>query len=287
MQEIRNSKINVGITGSTGLIGKHLTKALLEKEFTVIPLKRGFDNGTVKDCDILINLAGANIGKRWTKKHKNEIWSSRINTTNRLSDALNEIYKQESTSGITKERTLISASATGIYKSESGQVFTEKSFEYGDDFLAELCKAWEEEANKSIGSARVAIVRFGVVMTKEGGALPKMILPSRFGVQMIFGTGNQKISWISLDDLIRGIMFIMEKNLEGTFNFTAPGSLTYSALSDIISHRYKTFIKVKIPDSILGLFMGDGSKVLTTGHITYPERLIQYGFKFNNPLFMV
>jgi hypothetical protein len=213
MQEIRNSTINVGITGASGLIARHLTKALVDKEFTVIPLLRGFEPETVKKCDIIINLAGANIGKRWTKKHKNEIWSSRINTTKRLSDALNQIFQQESATGIKRERLLISASATGIYKSDTDQVYTEKSYEYGDDFLAALCKAWEEEALRSNGSVRVAIVRFGVVMTKEGGALPKMILPSRFGIQMIFGTGNQKISWISLEDLVREFFSLLKTSL--------------------------------------------------------------------------
>jgi hypothetical protein len=287
MQEIRNSKINVGITGASGLIGRHLTKALIDNEYTVIPLGRGFDAGSVKNCDIIINLAGANIGKRWTKKYKNEIWSSRINTTKKLSEILNDLFQHESSIGIKRDRMLISASATGIYKSDSDQIFTEKSYKYGGDFLAELCKAWEEEAMRSKGSARVAIVRFGLVMTKEGGTLPKMILPSKFGVKIIFGTGNQKISWISLEDLIRGIVFIIENRLEGPFNFTAPGSLTYSALADIISNRYKTFIKIKIPDLILGIILKDGSKVVTSGQVTYPERLIENGFKFNSPLFMV
>jgi len=286
MQEIRNSTINVGITGASGLIGRHLTKALIDKEISVIPLLRGFDTETVKNCDIIINLAGANIGKRWTKKYKNEIWSSRINTTKRLSDALNIIFQQESATGIKRERLLISASATGIYKSDTDQVYTEISYEYGDDFLAALCKAWEEEAMRCNGSARVAIVRFGVVMTKEGGALPKMILPSKFGIKIIFGTGDQKISWISLEDLVRGILFIIENRFDGPFNFTAPGSLTYNAVADILSQRHRTFIKIKIPSLILGIVMGEGSKVLTSGQITYPERLIKNGFKFNNPLFI-
>ena len=90
-----------------------------------------------------------------------------------------------------------------------------------------------------------------------------------------------------MEDLVRGILFIIENKLDGPFNFTAPGSLTYSALSDIISHRYKTFIKIKIPDVVLGLILKEGSKVLTSGQITYPERLIESGFKFNSPLFTV
>ena len=283
---IKNGKV-VGITGASGMIGTTLNSALTERGYNVIALKRGFDITNIEGCDIIINLAGANIGKRWSKKYMREIRESRLGTTSRIAQYLKDIYLNESTISGKGKLLFISASATGIYKENTSQVFTERSFEYGDDFLAELCKSWECEALKAAEYAKVAITRFGVVMTKKGGALPKMMLPAKFGIRVIIGSGEQNISWISLEDLVRGIIFIIETDSEGVFNFTAPGSLTYKTAVETISHEYTTFINIKVPEFALKAILKDGHKILTSGNITYPERLIESGFTFEKPLFVM
>lgn len=281
------SKLNrkIGITGSSGLIGRSLKDALEKNGFNVITLNRAFTINDISECDVIVNLAGANISGRWTKNYKKEIFSSRIETTKKLTDYIAKQIENNKSDGINKEFQLINASATGIYLSDTDRIHTESNNEYGNDFLAEVCKAWEQAATQISSVAKVAILRFGVVITPAGGALPKMVMPAKFGLKLILGSGNQKISWISLEDLLRGIIFIIENREEGIFNFTAPGSLTYRAVTDIISHRYRCFLKIRVPDSILKLLIGEGSKVLTSGNITYPERLIQSGFSFNKPLF--
>lgn len=283
---IKNGKV-VGITGASGMIGTALNSALTDSGYNVMALTRNFDINNIAGCDIIINLAGANIGKRWSKTYMREIRESRLGTTSRIAQYLRDIHLNEPNTADKGKRLFISASATGIYKENTSQVFTERCFEYGDDFLAELCKSWEGEAMKASEYAKVAITRFGVVMTKKGGALPKMILPSKFGIKVIIGSGEQNISWISLEDLVRGIIFIIETGNEGVFNFTAPGSLTYKTAADTISQEYPTFIKIRVPEFALRAILKDGHKILTSGNITYPERLIESGFTFEKPLFVM
>ena len=208
--------MKVLITGSTGLVGTALTKALARQGHTVCRLIRpttqipegaagGFDvswnpetgelGGAAVGADAVVNLSGASIaGKRWTTEYKAILHGSRIRATRALVKALEKMSARPAL--------LISASAVGFYGNRGDEILTEESSS-GDDFLAELAKEWEAEARKAetLGT-RVVLARFGLILAGSGGALPMMMRPFRFSVGGRVGSGEQWISWISLPDAV-------------------------------------------------------------------------------------
>src|SRR5579864_3677309 len=198
------------VTGSTGLVGTALVQALARNGHTVCRLirpesvvagttKEGFDlawnpatgelGGAGVGADAVVNLAGASIaGGRWTKERKELLGTSRIDTTRAL---VNALAKMNARPGV-----LVSASAIGIYGDRGGEVLTEES-KPGTDFLAGLAREWEAEALKAEAlGIRVVLARFGIILAKEGGALPKMMLPFKFGAGGKLGSGKQWMSWV-------------------------------------------------------------------------------------------
>ena len=168
--------MNIAMTGATGYIGKHLSSYLTEKGgHRVIPLGRSmFREGmsglliqTLAHCDVVINLAGAPINKRWTPEYKQELFNSRIVVTNRIIRALNAVK--------TKPKLMISASAVGYYPSEAE--VDEYTRTRGEGFLSDLCYAWEKEAKHCPEPTRLVITRFGVVLSPDGGAMQQMLRP--------------------------------------------------------------------------------------------------------------
>ena len=266
--------IKVGITGSTGFIGKELSRFLNEKGFEVIPLSRGFKPEIASECDILINLAGATINKRWSKNYKNEIVNSRVETTKRVIDSIQSSNRV---------KLLINASAVGIYEQDNNTVHTENSTTLSSGFLGEVCKLWEREALKADGKCRVVIMRLGVVLSEKGGALRKMSLGAKFGVAAVAGKGTQFISWIMLGDLLRAIHFIIENGtITGIVNMTAPDPLTNYDLTKLISLKYHTFLTIKVPSALFRMVMGESSELLLKGVKVIPEKLEKAGFKFDS-----
>lgn len=269
----------IGITGAGGFIGKNLTKALLQKGHQVIGLNRGFDSVQVGHCDVVFNLAGASINRRWSKKGMEEIFSSRIGTTRRLCSMIREG---------SKVKLMVSTSATGIYSTDENLKHDEYQNTMGDGFLADVCKAWEKEALSASDITRVVIARLGVVMDQSGGALPKMALPFKFGVTAIFGNGSQIISWIMLEDLIRAFVSIAENNCipnGNIVNMCAPNPITYKELANKLSELYKTFAKIRIPGFVLKTAMGEASSIILEGQHVTSKILQECGFNFTNPSF--
>jgi len=272
----------IGITGATGFIGSALSQFLEEKGYLIIPLNRGFTLTDVDDCDIIINLAGASINRRWSSSARKLIRESRIETTKRLIGFLNS-------SGSKRTSLLISASAIGIYPTSKSKTdidyktYDEYSPERGDDFLTQTCIDWENEALKANNSSiRVVIARFGVVLSNKGGALPKMSLPFKFGVAGTIGNGKQPFSWIALEDLLRAFAFLIEKEeLSGVFNFTSPNPVNNYELTQSLARHYKCPIKLRIPAFVFKAAYGDASTLFTDGQRVLPTRLIENGFLFN------
>ncbi len=278
------NKKAAGITGASGLIGRELSAMLSANGYIVVRLKRDFTIEDIALCDIIINLAGAAINRRWSKKYKKLLVDSRIKTTARIADALTELARIEHGS---RERVFISASAIGIYGNNSNTIYTEDCASYGEGFLARLCMEWEKEAQRAAGNSRVAITRFGLVMSKKGGALPKLLMPFKMGVSFIPGSGNQIISWITLEDLVNAMIHIINHPVEGIFNFTSPSPLSYREMAGIISAKYHTLFTLRLPEKMLRLFMGESSSVITTGQYVSSKRLEDTGFVFKTPRFVV
>ncbi len=269
----------VGITGSSGLIGSSIAGRLSDKGFAIKPLSRNFKKEDIEECDIIINLAGASINQRWNKKNRSAILNSRIETTRRL---------REFISGSVKPSLLISASAVGIYPSSGGMgnepVYTEYSPERAENFLGEVCIKWEEEALALKDNLRLAIIRLGVVLTSKGGALPKMAFPFRLGIAGRIGSGRQPFSWVSLEDLLNAVEYIIENNeLNGIFNITSPKPVNNSQLTEALAIRYKSFIRVKIPLLLFRAVYGKSSVLITEGQYALPVRLSENGFEFKLP----
>ena len=269
----------IGITGAGGFIGKNLSKALLQKGHQVIALNRGFDSVQVGQCDVVFNLAGASINRRWSKKGMEEIFSSRIGTTRRLCSMIREG---------SKVILMVSTSATGIYSTDENLKHDEYQNTMGDGFLADVCKAWEKEALSVNDNTRVVIARLGVVMDQSGGALPRMSLPFRFGAAAVMGKGSQCISWIMLEDLIRAFVSIAENNCipnGNIVNMCAPNPITYKELANKLSELYKTFAKIRIPGFVLKIAMGEASSIILEGQHVTSKVLQECGFNFTNPSF--
>lgn len=269
----------IGITGISGLIGKTLSNRFSQLGFEIKPLSRNFNQKDVGECDIIINLAGASINQRWTKKNREIILKSRVETTKKIKEYIKKC-------GTKRPSLLISASAVGIYPDSDGSEATphfydEYSIVKADNFLAGVCESWEQEALELKSDIRVAIIRLGVVLTPKGGALPKMALPFRLGVAGTIGSGLQPFPWVSLEDLERAVEFIINNDeLKGVFNITSPIFANNRDLTNVLAACYKSFIKLRIPLFAIRTILGESSMLVTRGQYVSPKRLLEYGFEF-------
>ncbi len=288
--------MKIFITGGTGFIGSQLSGSLLQKGHFVIvagmsPVNGGLRHPNLKyisadmtkkgpwqdelnDIDAVINLAGRSIFKRWDEKYKKSIYESRILTTRNLVEAL--------PSG--REITLCSTSAAGYYGDRGEDMLTE-SEPSGGDFLAKVCRDWEEEAFKAKDKgARVVAMRFGVVLGRDGGALEKMIPPIRFFVGGPIGSGKQWFPWIHVEDLISAIMYVLEnKDVNGPLNFTAPKVIRNIELVKTIAGILHRPAFMPAPSFMIRLILGEfGSSILASQRVI-PDKLLKYGFEFKYP----
>ena len=275
--------MNVAITGSGGFIGSHLSKRLEMFGHRVTPLRRylfaqeGVDclAQALAGCHAVINLAGAPIDRRWTDAYKRELVESRIMTTRKLVEAVNRLHEPP---GV-----MISASAVGYYGS-SGGCHGELDAPEADSFLAELCVAWEKEAGLVNSSVRLVLTRFGVVLSPDGGALPEMMRPARFGVTATAGNPDHLFSWVALEDLADALVFIMgRQDISGPVNVTAPERTTNREFYRAAAEHFHTRLSIRVPDAVLRLLMGEASQVITGGQCAVPETLMREGFTFQYP----
>ena len=272
--------MKIAITGASGLIGKKLCDFFQRDNHTPVALSRSMlasPEGlisTLEGTDIVINLAGASISKRWTSKYKQEIMDSRVLTTRRLVTALNQMAAPPSL--------CISVSAVGIYP-DSG-VHGESSPMRGTGFLTHVCESWEQEARMLNSGIRLVIARFGVVLGKEGGAAPLMLVPFRFFAGSIIGNGRQGMPWIHIDDLANAIQWLIEqKQVSGVVNFVSPqltNNEQFSKTAAKVMHRPCWF---RIPTFVFQIILGEGHTMVTSGQQVVPDVLIHGGFKFRYP----
>jgi uncharacterized protein len=288
------------ITGATGLIGKHIVTELCEQGAHVKAISTDknkaesffknyltvetFDwsdysypenlSKLLEDTDAIINLAGANVGKhRWTGDYKRIIYKSRIETTRLLVKAINLCTRKPSC--------LINASAVGIYGFRGDEILNENSTT-GNDFLAKVCEDWEAEALKAINdNVRVVLIRGGIVLDGEEGALKDLITPFKLFAGGHLGNGKQWFSWIHIDDIIKLYIYALENNnMQGAFNGTSPNPVTNGSLAKIIAQILKRPSFFHVPGFVLRLAVGEFAENLITGQRVYPEKTIQAGFNF-------
>ena len=271
--------MKIAISGNSGFIGRHLTDFFSDRGDVVVPLKHSMFRLKTDDklkealigCDVVINLAGTTINQRWTSKAKRKIKNSRVYTTRRLVSILNEMP--------VKPKLFISASAVGIYPDKG--IYSETSTSEGTGFLADVCIRWEEEAQKLSRDIRLVVARFGVVLSKDGGALPKMLLPFRFFVGGKIASGKQGFSWIHIDDVLYAIQFIIEhEDLSGVVNLVSPQPLTNRAFTRATADVLHRPAWLTIPGKVFHDLYGAGEELLTRGQQAYPARLLSAGYVF-------
>jgi uncharacterized protein len=284
------------VTGSTGLVGTALVSALARAGHTVCRLVRpessagsgtkdGFDvawnpatgelGGAGVGPDAVVNLAGASIADgRWTAERKALLRSSRIDSTRALVNALARMNVRPSV--------LVSASAIGIYGNRGDETLTEES-KPGADFLAGLAQEWEAEAVKaeSLG-IRVVLARFGIILAREGGALPKMTMPFKFGVGGKLGSGKQWMSWVTLEDVVRSLRFAIEKtSVRGAINVVSPHPLQNTEFTKLLAKALHRPALFPAPAFALRLALGEmADALLLSSQRVLPSALEKTGCQF-------
>jgi uncharacterized protein (TIGR01777 family) len=280
--------MNILITGGTGFVGSHLIEYLLVKGCNITILTRDKGNVTsgiraIEDIneisqseriDVIVNLAGAPISKRWSEKYKQELINSRVNTTKSTVALIKKLKN--------KPDVLISASAIGYYGSQDDTPLNEEAHPR-NEFTHQLCKKWEAEALKAekLG-VRVCITRLGVVLGKNGGALKEMLPPFKIGLGGKIGSGKQYFSWVHIDDVISAFAFLVEsKKQSGIYNLTTPNPVTNSEFTKALGKQLKRLTLFPMPAFVVKLLFGEmGETLLLNGQRVVPNKLKEAGFKF-------
>ena len=284
------------ITGGSGFVGTHLADYLLSGGHRVTALGRSADPHRIhhkrynyvsadtsrpgdwqkefEDADAVVNLAGTTIFKRWTAGYKKQIYESRILTTRNVVASLPQ----------GKNITLCSASGAGYYGSRGDDLLKEDE-KPGDDFLAGLSVDWEKEALQAADKhLRVVVMRFGVILGKDGGALAKMIPAFKFFVGGSMGSGKQWFPWIQLVDLMAAVQFILENNqINGPVNFCAPNPTRYRDLAKTLGEALRRPAVMPAPAFLIRLAMGEFGDVFLASQRTIPHKLLSHGFSFQYP----
>ncbi len=284
--------MRVLLTGGTGLIGRALTRVLAERYNEVVILTRGSESsrGPIRyarwdgkaippelnpnEYQAVIHLAGASIaGRRWSSAYQEILWQSRIDSTEAVVTWLKKARKPPR---------FISTSAVGYYgHSLSTEVCTEES-PPGKDFLAGLAIAWEAAAQKAPNPPFIA--RLGIVLTREGGAFPKLLQGFRLGIGTYFWPGDQGFSWIHIQDAVRALIWALDHPWAvGPHNVCSPHPLGALQLARAIAKYKRAQILLPIPRGPLYWFYGDLADTLHKGQYAYPEKLSLAGFSFAFP----
>ncbi|MEP7318008.1 MAG: TIGR01777 family oxidoreductase [Panacibacter sp.] len=292
------------ITGGTGLIGKALSAMLLRKNYEIIILTRTIpaaesqqpgisyaqwnveageiDKVAIAKADYIIHLAGAGVAeKKWTDKRKTEIIESRTKSGALLVKALSETENHI--------KAVISSSAVGWYGPDtpaSLQKGFNEDWTSADDFLGKTCKLWEAAIQPvETPGKRLVILRTGIVLSNDGGALAEFKKPLKFGIASILGSGDQITSWIHIDDICRMYLHAIENNISGIYNAVAPHPVTNKQLTLTLAKATKgsAFVSMHVPAFVLKIMLGEMSiEVLKSANVSV-SKFQQTGFQFLYP----
>jgi uncharacterized protein (TIGR01777 family) len=292
--------VRIVIAGATGLIGKMLTKDLLESGHSVVVLTRSLRQASttspprlqivrwdgrstggwqrhIDEADAVVNLAGESLGTgRWTKSRKQVLVSSRVDPTVAIVHAIKAATR--------KPKVLMNASAVGYYGSvEQGEIAEDRPA--GTDFVSRICVEWEHAAlgAEAVG-VRVVLPRSAIVLDPRGGALQRIILPFRLFAGGPLGSGNQWLSWIHREDEARAIRFLLEtERLSGPVNLAAPESATMRDFSVALGRALRRPSSMRVPAFVLKALLGEMADMVLTGQRVVPRKLLQAGFEFKFP----
>ncbi len=283
------------ILGGTGLIGSAMCKHLLDQGHQVMVMSRDPDKVKaqfeMKVCpirslseirpdvviDVVINLAGEAIAdRRWSKKHKGVIESSRIGLTEKLVEWLSAREQ--------KPECLISGSAVGWYGDGGDKILIEQST-FNDEYTHRLCDEWEQRALRAASlGIRVCIIRTGLVLSANGGILKKMSQPIKFGVGGRLGSGDQYMPWIHIDDMVAILDFlVVNEQLKGVFNACSPNPVSNRVFTKILAKTMRRYALLAVPACLLKILLGEMSRLLLTGQRAIPKHMVDNGFRFTYP----
>ena len=289
------------VSGGTGFIGTALCHTLLKQGHAVIVLTRAvaraaahFGNQVQHDnklrliancaelrdsdsVDVVVNLAGAPVvGPPWTARRRRVLLDSRLGVTRQLLDYVQRCER--------KPALWLQASAIGYYGSDSAQ-HCDETAPAGQGFAAELCRQWEEQSAglPALGIRRV-VLRFGLVFGRGGGSFPPLLLPFRFGLGSVIGSGEQTLAWVHLDDVL-GVMAWLARHDQhtGLFNLVAPQAVDYRGFAQQLAAALRRPLLLRIPQRVLRLMLGEMATMLTHGPRIVPQRLQEANYTFRFP----
>lgn len=285
--------MKVAVLGGTGFIGKHIVEELVRKGHQVevwtrfpadylapseqaVAVQWPLDESQKRDIEAVINLAGETINQRWTAVAKRRIMESRVNTTYHLL----ELVKKR----VISPQVVINGSAIGYYGTSQDKRFSEEAAT-GSDFLAQVVAAWEKTADQfNQLNVRLIKLRIGLVLGKDGGALPKMLLPYHMFIGGRVGSGKQWISWIHIQDLVQIIEeALTQPHYDGTYNAVAPEPVTMQVFGQTIGQVLKRPHWFPVPGFALKMLLGEMSTLLLQGQYVKADKLQQANYRFSYP----
>ena len=287
--------MKVLLTGATGLVGSHIVKLLAERGVSINyftrtlkptalegsnaflwnPDRLEWDPEALEGVTHVINLAGASIAERWTAAYKEEVVRSRVNSLKTLQLAL----EQRPQLGDVR---VLSASAIGCYASDFDVKHSEHSEQLGNGFLAEVVQLWEEAAKALLPAAHsLCLLRIGIVLDRDQGALPKLLTPIKWGMGAPLGNGRQWQSWIHIDDLARLFVYLLDRDLGPLVNAVAPNALRQKELTTVIASTLKKPLWLPaVPEWVLKLILGEMSAVVLQSQHVVSTVIEGSDFKF-------
>ena len=287
--------LRIAITGSTGLVGSKLIPFLIGQSHDVTEISRmsslkdarqtklitwdptaqRLDPEQMEGFDVVIHLAGTNVGERWDGDYKKSILESRVNGTRLLCSTLSKLKR--------KPKVLLSASAVGYYGNHAPELILDEASSKGKGFLPDVCQAWEDETKiaKDAG-IRTVNMRFGVVLSKSGGALAKMWVPFQLGLGGVLGSGQQMMSWVAIDEIPLIIAHLIKnEGLSGAVNVVSSNPVSNKEFTKVLGQAIKRPTVFPVPAFMVKLLFGEmGQTLLLEGNRVMPKRLLDSGYAF-------
>lgn len=275
--------MKIAISGANGYIAKNLIEKLKMSGHQIVPIGRdklyNIEELAVilSDTEIVINLAGAPILQRWTKKNKNEIIKSRIDTTQNIVTAINGLHENK------KPQIFITASAIGIYSTNT-IIHSELSTSFANDFIGEVVKNWENASLSLSQNVRRVVFRIGLVLGKDAQTIQKLLPVFKMGIGGKIGSGEQPFPFIHISDLVNAIFWaIQNEKARGIYNLSAPENIDNKTFTRVLAQLLKRPAVFTVPVFGLKLLYGEAASLLLQSPQVTPQRLLDEGFEFHFP----